>query len=165
MKYLTKMGVMRAFDVGIDAFVKALNKELERDNAPEQASLTGLTRTDTNQGLVLRDLIAFYIGRYKANPLYGPKARPDVGGKAQGVLLRLLKTYNAGQVKRLIEVYLQLDDEWFKKQYHDLVTLEQKLQRVLHAATTGQKAAEMTGVDKARLEHAEQERGQLGDGT
>lgn len=156
MKYLTKTGVMRAFDLGVDAFVKALNKELERDNAPAQGDLEGFTRSEANQGLAVRDLIAFYVVKYQEK--YGPKARPDTGGKAQGVLIRILKTYNVGQVKRLIEVYLQLDDEWFKKQYHDLVTLEMKLQRVLHAATTGRKANEMTGVDKARLEHAEKEK-------
>lgn len=144
MARITKLAVMRAVDLGIDAFVKALNSELEKSD-PAQKTL--LQPPESDEGKIISQLIAFYIKSYQHR--INPKARPDIGAKAQGVLKRLLRDYSQHQIASLIGVYLQMDDQWFKTKCYDLVTLEMNIQKVLFAATTGRKGVQESTAEKA----------------
>ncbi len=146
MARITKNMFMAAVDYGIDSFLSHLNAALDEKD-PVQQDLIPTPTEEKPENLVIRDLIIYYVQAYQKK--YGPKARPDVGGKAQGVLKRLLKNYSPQTIKNLMSVYLQLDDEWFKNMYHDLVTFESKLQRILHAYSTGQKESMKSNLIRA----------------
>lgn len=145
-----KEAVLRALDAGLEAFVKALNKELE----PEQREL--LPDKDTVAGYELRELMSHYVAAFKER--YGEKAQPDRGGKAIGALKRLRSHYNLAQVKVLISAYLQMEDEWFKKRAYDLVTLDMQVQKVILAVSTGRQSGEKSNLERAGEKIAQQER-------
>lgn len=67
-------------------------------------------------------LVAKYVENYSAR--YG--RRPDVGGKTQGILLRIQGELGVEETKRRLEAYLRSDNEWFQKNAHDLATFENK---------------------------------------
>jgi len=148
MKTLDRKTFSAAIECGIEAFIKSVNKSLSDRAADEGQHDNGLSLPAAGDpGQTMRELIIHYISRYKER--YGPKARPDVGPKMIGVLQRISKGYNQRQVSALLTTYLKLDDKWFQTKYHDLATFEQSLHRVLHATTTGLKAAEKTEGEKA----------------
>lgn len=152
MARLTRDSLKRAFDRGIDTFLRSLNSELE--SQATQETLPGVPPPDLT-GQKMRVIIAHYIVCYQKRY---PKARPDVGSKSQGILLRMLKDYSEDQLKDLISVYLQLEDKWFLDWHHDLATFEARIQRILHATTTGLKSAQLTNIEKADQLRQEQER-------
>lgn len=63
--------------------------------------------------------------RYKAT-----NARPDLGGKSQGILRRALQQYRWDQLALMLQVYCQVDDKWFNTKKHDLATFEQNLNKI-----------------------------------
>lgn len=139
---ITRDLLKKAFDAGLDEFIRTINRELKSAEPKTQGELLPVEDTE---GKKVSRLIAVYCSAYKKR--YGEKARPDVGGKSIGVLKRVLRGYSEEQVATLLQVYLQLEEEWFRTKYYDLVTFETSLQRVLHAATTGQRGAQTSGMD------------------
>jgi hypothetical protein len=91
-------------------------------------------------------LIATYIDSWQAR--YGTDARPDVGGRMQGVLRRIATTWVEQKAMQLIQVYCQMDDPWFIQKRHDLVTFEGNLNKVSLALDKGH---ELTGVNMDRV--------------
>jgi hypothetical protein len=152
---ISKDAVRRAMDAGLDAFVKALNKELDLTD-PDQRELIPEARTE---GQEIQELVTHYINVFRVR--YGPKAMPDVSGKARGVLIRMRKHYSQQQMKFLLSKFLQMEEQWFKDKSYDLVTLESQLQKVILAASTGRQQAEKTNLERAGERIAEQERGAL----
>lgn len=141
-QFITKDAVKRAIGKGLEAFTRELNREILLAMAGQQEQRELIPSKATTDGAAMQGCIAAYVTAFKKR--YGEKARPDVGGRAQGCLKRLLKDYPADQIAMLLQVYLQMEDEWFKKNDYDLATFEAKFQRVILAGTTG--------TDKARGE-------------
>lgn len=82
-------------------------------------------------------VIAAYVQAFQKK--YGSKARPDLGGKSIGCLNRVIKDYGPEKSAIIVGAFLEMDDEWFKKKCHDLVTLEQNVHKVILALSTGNK--------------------------
>lgn len=80
-------------------------------------------------------VIKAYIDAYQAR--YGRKARPDVGGRVQGQIKNLLKDLSAARLIVVVQAYLQMEDEWFKKKGHDFPTLYENLGKVQTALLNG----------------------------
>jgi hypothetical protein len=79
--------------------------------------------------------IGSYVKAYQAK--YGAKARPDLGGKTQGGIKRLLADTPVERACDMIQVYLQMDDAWFKTKAHDFETFAQNLTKIGLALDTG----------------------------
>jgi hypothetical protein len=96
---------------------------------------------------------AKFIGTYVAafKKRYGEKSRPDVGGKVQGGIKRLLSSTPLDRACDMIQVYLQMDDDWFKTKAHDFGTFEQNLTKVGLALDTGKKRGGRSQWDEEML--------------
>lgn len=79
--------------------------------------------------------IGAYVLAYRKR--YGEKARPDIGGKVQGGIKRLLGGMPLERACEMIQVFLQMDDQWFLTKAHDFGTFEQNLTKVGLALDTG----------------------------
>jgi hypothetical protein len=79
--------------------------------------------------------IATYVKAYQKR--YGEKCRPDLGGKAQGVIKTLLKDTPIQRACELIQVYLQIDNKWFITKAHDIVTFKENLNVIGNALDKG----------------------------
>jgi hypothetical protein len=84
--------------------------------------------------------VGFLIGTYVQawQRRYSTKARPDVGGKSQGILKRILAQCPVQTVANLLQVYCQMKDPWFEKQRHNLVTFEAQFNAVALALDHGE---------------------------
>lgn len=96
--------------------------------------LLGSPQADPSNQDVAR-LIATYVESFQKR--YGPKARPDVSGKVRGLMQRLLKDYPIDRACELVQVYLQMEEPWFKTKCHDFVTFTENLSKVNVAHGTG----------------------------
>lgn len=65
------------------------------------------------------------------------KARPVIDGKTAGGVKRLLASVPLERACQLAQVYLQMDDPWFKTKCHDFETFAQNLNKVSVALETG----------------------------
>lgn len=81
-------------------------------------------------------LIAEYVKAYQKR--YGSKTRPDVSGKVQGEMGRLLQDLPLDRIVELIQVYLQMDDRWFLTKAHDFTTFVGNINKISLALDTGQ---------------------------
>lgn len=100
---------------------------------------TSLPTTKKPAGDVHR-LIGVYISAFQLR--YGKQARPDVGGKVQGLLKNLLKDHPAERLVGLIQAFLQMDDPWFVTKTHDFPTLYENVGKVQTALRNGTPRAE-----------------------
>lgn len=85
------------------------------------------------EGLVIKEIISLYCEFYKKR--YG--ANPVFTGKNTGIIKRLLKDLGYKKLTMMLQVYLQMNDQWFLKRHHDLTTFEQSLQKIAVATQTG----------------------------
>ena len=83
----------------------------------------------------VREYVAAMVRAWSAR---WPNERPELGGKEQGILKRVAKSYSAQRFSELYQAYLQCEDEWFKKKGYDLATFEQNLQKIATALARGQ---------------------------
>lgn len=81
----------------------------------------------------IQDVVGIYVVAYQTKY----NARPMIDGKALGLIKNLLKTVSPETAMDLIQVYLQIDDPWFKKKYHDLVTFTNNLNKISACLQTG----------------------------
>lgn len=88
----------------------------------------------------VQQLIKTYIDAFRAR--YGEKARPDVGGKVQGQMRTLLKDHPLPRLVALVQAFVQMDDEWFKKKTHDFGSLVANIGKVQTALLNGTARAE-----------------------
>lgn len=139
---LTRENLKAAFDCGVEAFLKSLNKSLEETQPDTQQSLLPAVTKEDNS---VQKLIGYYVILFKR--VYGEKARPDLGGRSQAVLKRILKDHGEVNAGKILRAYLGMKDPWFTQKCHDLVTLEIQLQKVLVQATAGPVA--QTGLQQA----------------
>jgi hypothetical protein len=79
--------------------------------------------------------IAAYVKAFQKR--YGDKARPDLGGKVQGEIKRLLKDMPIERAINLVQVYLQMETPWFKTKCYDIGTFMQNLNPIGVALDTG----------------------------
>jgi hypothetical protein len=79
--------------------------------------------------------IAAYVKAFQKR--YGEKSRPDLSGKVQGEIKRLLKDVPIERAVNLVQVYLQMETPWFKTKCYDISTLMQNLNPVGIALDTG----------------------------
>lgn len=94
--------------------------------------------------------IAVYVSAVKAK--YGPKTRPDLSGKVQGEIKRFLKDTPLDRAMDLIQVFLQMEDPWFKTKCHDFATFISNLQKIGLALDTGQKTVGRKGIEQLLAE-------------
>lgn len=80
--------------------------------------------------------IGFYVTAYQKR--YGKQCRPDVGGKAQGLMRAILKDIPLTRACQLIQVYCQMDVKWFITKAHDIGTFRENLNVIGNALDTGQ---------------------------
>ncbi len=85
-------------------------------------------------------LIKAYIDCFRQR--YGPNARPDVGGKVQGLMRTMLKDHPLPRLIALVQAFTQMDDDWFKKKCHDFPTLHGNIGKVQTALLNGTARAE-----------------------
>lgn len=81
------------------------------------------------------EFIAAYITAYRKR--YGEASRPDISGKVQGEIKRLLKDVPVQRACNLVQVYLQMDTPWFKIKCYDITTFCQNLNPIGLALDTG----------------------------
>lgn len=160
MPRVNKAMVLRAVDFAIDAFVKSINKELDAVDAPEQQ--TSLPDAATAKGQAMQRLISHYVSQYREK--MGPKARPDVGGKSQGALKRLMQDFTEPQVAKLISTYLKIDDPFFKGHYYDLTTLDFRRQQVLAVITASATKPQDSETLRVIADREQREKGKLPPG-
>ena len=101
------------------------------DQKPASPSVA-IAPTSANQ---VSSLIGIYVKSWQLR--YGTNARPQVGGKEQGILKRLVKDDSVQNLAILIQAYCQMSDPWFEKKVHDLATFEQNLNKVSLALDKG----------------------------
>lgn len=79
--------------------------------------------------------IGVFVKSYQAR--YGEKARPDLRGRVQGQIKRLLADLPLGRACELIQVYCQMNDAWFLTKAHDFGTFYENVGKVSLALDTG----------------------------
>lgn len=84
-------------------------------------------------GKMTADAVGHYCTEWKARY----KAQGLMTKQGVGQLQNMVKEFGVPKVKALISAYLKMNDSWFIKKRHDLVTLKQNLQTVSHFAETG----------------------------
>lgn len=132
---ITKTDVTRAIDAAMGAFVESLNDTLrERFNDQDQKRQQNLPIAIVER-TPMQEAAGVYIMACRQR--YGQTMRPDLGGKAQGVLKRILKDHGPEATHQILTTYLIMEDPWFLGKKHDLVTLDSQLQKVLVAMTVG----------------------------
>jgi len=80
-------------------------------------------------------LIAFYVELFQER--YGPKARPDLSGKVQGLFKTFLKDHSLDRAKLLLKTYLKMEETWFLTKCHDFSTFMGNLQKIAVQADKG----------------------------
>ncbi len=77
---------------------------------------------------------------------YGQKTRPELGPKVQGQIKNFIKGRSFEEASTLIQVYFQMNDQWFIKKCHDFSTFLENLQKVKLSFETGKEA----GIKRSR---------------
>lgn len=101
---------------------------------------TGRRAGKTTAANEVHQLISAYVDAFRAR--YGPKARPDVGGKVQGLMKTMLKDHPLPRLIALVQAFCQMDDDFFKKKCHDFPTLYCNIGKVQTALLNGTARAE-----------------------
>lgn len=141
----------------IEELIQKVSGTLDHRPKPQesrQLALNGGSHLPVN--LNTGTVIASYIKAFQKR--YGLRARPDLGGKSLGCLKRLIKDYGDQKMAIMVQAYLEMDDSWFKKKCHDIATLEQCIQKVVLAVTTGNKDPSLDrykGIDEILEEQGE----------
>lgn len=94
--------------------------------------------TEVSQTVEIGRFIKAYIKAFQAIPGYGENARPDLSPKILGEMQRYLKGAPIDRACELIQVFCQMDDDWFKKKAYDFTTFTNNLSKVGVALDTGQ---------------------------
>lgn len=105
-----------------------------------------LEESAVRQKSMVPNLIGVYVKGWQNR--YGTTARPDVGGRAVGVLKRLAACWKEEKAVALIEVFCQMDDDYFVKRRHDLQTFEANLNKISLALDKGH---EQTGINFSKI--------------
>lgn len=136
----------------LERIAKALERiadAMEKQPAPAPASKPKptpepssgrLVRTKVIDGKEVHALIKAYIDAFRSR--YGMKARPDVGGRVQGLMKTLLRDHPVARLTALIQAYCQMEDAWFKTKCHDFVSFYENLGKVQTALLNGTGRAE-----------------------
>lgn len=99
--------------------------------APHPTDLSAVVRKQTDVSRFIGAYVKSYQGRY------GPNTRPEIDGKAAGIAKSLVASLGCDRASELIQVYLQLDDKWFKTKSYDLGTFKENLNKIALAHATG----------------------------
>lgn len=83
-------------------------------------------------------IISVYCEAYKKR--YG--ANPTITRKDSGQLANLLKSVGQDRLSQMLQVYLQMDDPWFKTRTHDVSTFIGSLSKIGVALQTGKAPGE-----------------------
>lgn len=102
------------------------------ENSTQSVSLSVV---DNKSGLASRDFIAAMVTAYRSKY----KDKPVLDGKTLGQIKTLLKHVPLNRAIDMYQVYLQLDDQWFKTKCHDFTTFTSNLQKISVSLTTGEK--------------------------
>jgi len=107
---------------------------------------------DPELGQKTAKLIAAYCEAFKKR--YG--SNPAVTGRIQGEMKALLGSVSLDRAMNLIQAYLQMDDEWFKKKHHDFTTFTQNLNKISVSLDQGRESGGINwdyvfGSDKAKV--------------
>lgn len=83
--------------------------------------------------------IGYFIGVYRKayQARYGAEAKPDVTGKIQGQIKRLLEDVPLARACALVQTYCAMSDQWFVTKAHDFGTFLANLSKVGLALDTG----------------------------
>jgi hypothetical protein len=101
-------------------------------NLPEAKPRKALVKDPVvQQGM--RSFISAYIKAFQARYDF----RPILTGKEMGLIKSLIKSIPIDQACDLIQVYCQMEDQWFEKKYHDIPTFLANLNKVKHSLKTG----------------------------
>jgi hypothetical protein len=132
-----------------DEYTRVTNRLLERiavaleriaDGAPkpekkEKVALVASRQMGKATKNEVQLLIKAYIDAYRGR--YGEKSRPDIGGRVQGLMKTMLKDHPLERLVALVQAFLQMDDDWFKKRCHDFPTLYENVGKVQTALLNG----------------------------
>lgn len=87
----------------------------------------------TKEGLEIRSCVAIYAACFKARY----KCNPTITKRDTGALRRMLKSLGVNKLKTLLQVYVQMNDPWFEKKFHDIHTFEGNLSKIGVSTVTG----------------------------
>jgi hypothetical protein len=65
------------------------------------------------------------------------KAKAIITRQHAGTISTLLKSMSADKLTELVKAYLRMNDTWFIKQRHDLMTFQRSISQVSHFSQTG----------------------------
>lgn len=82
----------------------------------------------------IQEFIGIYVKAFKKKY---PDGRPTLHGKAQGQIKRFLKDYPFERACDLIQVYFQMEEQWFETKAFDFSTFLENLQKIELALDTG----------------------------
>lgn len=137
---------------GSPAPVPAPVPTLKEKNEIQNHSV-GLLPSQTPTNSPSQTFVATYVKAFRKR--YGEKARPSLDGKVQGGIKRLLATEPIERACEMIQVFLQMDDQWFVTKAHDFETFAQNLTKVGLALDTGK---ERGGVSRWEQEMLDKEK-------
>jgi hypothetical protein len=112
-------------------------------NLPEIKSRKALVKDPVvQQGM--KSFISAYIRAFQARYDF----RPVLTGKELGLIKSLVKSIPVDDACDLIQVYCQMEDQWFEKKYHDIPTFLSNLNKVKHSLKTGRAERDTTDWSK-----------------
>lgn len=92
-----------------------------------------------------RLVLAAYVEAFQGR--YGKQTRPDMGGRTQGLVKALLKSYSTERLQLLLQAYLQMEDRWFVTKCHDFPTFYENIGKVGVCLDKGKPTTEKTWED------------------
>ena len=126
-------------------FEKIISQE-KTEKKPRKSSKRGTMGGD---GTKVSEVVAHYCDEWKAR--YG--MHPAITGSAAGGIRRLVKDVGAERAKGLISAYLRMNDQWFLKKRHDILTLIGNVNAVTLAK---EKGVVITAKEAQRIETLDQ---------
>lgn len=125
--------------------VGSLVREL-KEKVSEVETLAVATRGAQNfEKGKARLVLAAYVDAFQGR--YGKQTRPDMGGRVQGLVKTLLKTYPTERLSMLVQAYLQMEDRWFVTKCHDFPTFYENIGKVGVCLDKGKPTTEKTWED------------------
>lgn len=99
--------------------------ESSRELVAPQKDLQKTKTTNPEIGIFIGTYVKAFQGRY------GSDKRPDIRGKVQGQIKSYLKDIPLLRACVLVQVYLQMEDSWFKTKYHDFTTFLENQNKII----------------------------------
>lgn len=114
-----------------------IHKEEElKGGLPSVAPPDSKSLAKVEQNNKASQFIASYVTAYKTK--YGGRPDDINKGAVRGQILLLVKDYDMDRLCQMVQVYFQMECEWFGKKGHDFMTFSNNLNKIGHALDSGE---------------------------